>query len=208
MSKETGGKRARAGKATVRRPHPDGGESSDNGRPEYFEGKLLAAQDLAAEQQYVTQKSGLAAEPLSDNIKTFNQLWATSRSIVKTADGFLRKSTGVSAGMYLLLMALYYEGGSMIPSKLAKKTRSRPNNITALIKKLTQLKMVETARDKIDARVTHITLTKKATAVVEKSLPDVRKFVDRIMVSVDAGSLAAMRETLSLIEKNAETEKS
>ena len=208
MSKETRNKRANPEKTRLLRLGPDG-DTADNsaGRLEYFNGKLLTGSDMTAEQHYFNPKRNLTEGPVSENIKTFNQLWATSRSVVKAADGFLRKSTGLSAGMYLLLMALYYEGGTMIPSKLAQKTRTRPNNITALIKKLNQLGMVHTVRDETDARVIHITLTKEAVATVEESLPEVRNFVDRIMASVDARSLTASKKMLLQIEKNAAAQK-
>ena len=141
-------------------------------------------------------------ESSTDPIKVFNLFWETSHVFINATDRYLKKSLGLSAGKFVVLMVLFYSGGTMTSAKLAARTGTRPHNITALIRRLKQQGFVTTARGTEDNRFVFITLTPKGSKLMEGAMPDMREFVHRTMSSIKKTELAALFGTLNKIEKN------
>ena len=137
-----------------------------------------------------------------DAIAIFDQYWMTSQAFIKATDSYLQKSTGLSAGKFLVLMVLYFAKGPMASSKLAAGTGTRPHNITVLIRGLKEQGLVATEKGATDNRFVYITLTPEGKALVKKALPAANEFATRVVSSLSEADLAELQRLLGVISNN------
>ena len=140
-------------------------------------------------------------------VTAFNQFWAVSHAVSKETDSFLKKTAGLSAGKYSLLMVLYFNGGTMSSAKLAQGTGTRPHNITALVKSLKKAGLVTGEKGTQDTRFTFISLTDKSRKLMEDSLPAAREHATGVLSCITANEQAELYRLMDVIGKNLKTKK-
>jgi DNA-binding MarR family transcriptional regulator len=143
-----------------------------------------------------------SAKPTGDTIKSFMRIVRLSQSILKESDSYLKKVAGLSFGKYVVLMVLYFNGGSLTSSLLAEKTGTTPHNITALIKTLKPMKLVSTEKRGSDYRFVYVSLTDKGRELMERILPAAEMFIATTMASFEGSDLDRLENLLNKIEKN------
>jgi len=92
------------------------------------------------------------------------------------------------------------EGGSVSQKFLVEHLQLDPGALTRQIKSLETLGWISRSVDGRDNRVTNVTLTPAGAAVVEGGMPLRNEFLDQVLARFPDDQLAALSESLSLLE--------
>lgn len=136
-------------------------------------------------------------------LRTFILFVQTADAVVKYANAHFYKEASLSAIKFIVLRILAANGGTMRPSELAQWTLRERHNITTLVDRLEQDRLVSTERDDRDKRFVNITLTNKGHEVLTQATPVAKKIVDQVMLSITEGDVVLLEESLGVLRRNA-----
>ena len=101
-----------------------------------------------------------------------------------------------------VLLTLLGEEGLTQNELGAKIDKSGPN-LTRILKRMRERKLVRRARDKEDGRKQRIFLMKKGRDILEAFLPIAREYVREVTAGINADDLATTIKTLQLVANQA-----
>lgn len=107
------------------------------------------------------------------------------------------KASGITVRQLAVLEALYHLG-SMRQSELAKKMLCTPGNITGVVDKLEEAKLVERRDQADDRRCNYLALTTKGQALIKRVFP---RHVRDIVSAMSALSAREQEELRSICRK-------
>lgn len=127
----------------------------------------------------------------------------TAQAVLKYADACLYRKTRLSVSKLIVLRALASSSRAMMPSEIAEWTNTERHNITALVNRMKQDRLVTAERNSSDKRLVNITLTDKGREVLSQAMPVAREIVDQMMLSITEGDAALLKEKLRILRQNA-----
>lgn len=127
----------------------------------------------------------------------------TAQAVLKYADACLYRKTRLSVSKLIVLRALASSSRAMMPSEIAEWTNTERHNITALVGRMKQDRLVTAERNSSDKRLVNITLTDKGREVLSQAMPVAREIVDQMMLSITEGDAALLKEKLRILRQNA-----
>lgn len=127
----------------------------------------------------------------------------TAQVALKYADACLYRKTRLSVSKLIVLRALASSSRAMMPSEIAEWTNTERHNITALVARMKQDRLVTAERNSSDKRLVNITLTDKGREVLSQAMPVAREIVDQMMLSITEGDAALLKEKLRILRQNA-----
>ena len=136
-------------------------------------------------------------------LRTFILFVQTADAVLKYADAHLYKKAGLSVIKFMVLRILVANGGTMIPSEIARWTLRERHNITTLVRRLQQDGLVKTERSISDRRSIHVTLTDKGQEVLTQATPVARHIVNQVMLSITGGDAVLLGKLLGILRQNA-----
>jgi len=140
--------------------------------------------------------------PSDDAIQVFMQCLDTSRSVIKECDRYLKKTVGLSIGKFAVLMVLHGSNRSLTAMEIAKRTGTRPNNITILIRALKKQGLITVDKSNADRRFVHVALTDEGYDVMNEAMPDAREFIAKAMTSFDKDDIAVLENLITRLREN------
>ncbi|MFC2056944.1 MarR family winged helix-turn-helix transcriptional regulator [Chloroflexota bacterium] len=127
----------------------------------------------------------------------------TADAVLKYADAYLYKKTGLSVIKFRVLRILAANGGPMIPSEIAKRTLRDRHNITTLVARLKRDGLVTTGSNSNDKRCVNVTLTDRGWEVLNQAMPVTWEVVSQVMSSLAEGDVDLFEEPLGILRQNA-----
>jgi DNA-binding MarR family transcriptional regulator len=90
----------------------------------------------------------------------------------------------------------------MTSAKLAKRTNTRPHNITTLADRMKKDGLITTERSEVDKRLVIIRLTDKGQSVIDKALPLAQEVISGITSSISEQDLVTSEKVLTMVTQN------
>jgi DNA-binding MarR family transcriptional regulator len=135
--------------------------------------------------------------------KVFMLFVQTADAVLKYADTYFYRESGLSTIKFVVLEILEVNGGTMTPSEIASWTLRERHNITTLVARMKKEGLVTTVRSSDDMRSVNIKITQKGREVLGLSVPAARDIVKRMMSSIAENEVTSLQEILSVLRRNA-----
>jgi len=123
---------------------------------------------------------------------------------MKYIDSQFYRAHHLSMIKYMTLKILSVNGGIMKHSELARWTNTKKHNITTLIERMKQQRLVTTERSQKDKRIINIIITDKGRKLYEQTNNDANKLVKRLMAGMDESTVLEFEKLLIIIKGNLE----
>jgi DNA-binding MarR family transcriptional regulator len=136
-------------------------------------------------------------------LNTFMLFVQTAQGVLKYTEARLYRQARLSVSKLVILKALASNGGTMMPSEIARWTNTERHNITALVARMRQDGLVTAERNSSDKRFVNIKLTDKGREVLSQAMPVAREVVNQVMLSITEGDTALLKEKLRILRQNA-----
>ena len=104
----------------------------------------------------------------------------------------------LNAERYSMLVTIQYLGGSAKPSEVARWLERSPNSISMLADRMVRAGLIKRARDRIDRRVVHLTISDKGKAALKPATLAGWEFIQEILSPL---SYEDRRTLVSLLKK-------
>jgi DNA-binding MarR family transcriptional regulator len=104
----------------------------------------------------------------------------------------------LNAERYSMLVTIQYLGGSAKPSEVARWLERSPNSISMLADRMVKAGLIKRARDRIDRRVVHLTISDKGKAALKPATLAGWEFIQEILSPL---SYEDRRTLVSLLKK-------
>ncbi len=128
----------------------------------------------------------------------------TAHAIEKYGEKELYLKEGLSLPKFIVLGILEANGGTMMPSRIARLMLREKHDITAFVDRLSRDGLVRVERGIFtDRREVHIILTDKGRQVVKRARPVFQKVTDKIMAGIDENSAASLEQLLKALRLHA-----
>jgi DNA-binding MarR family transcriptional regulator len=137
-------------------------------------------------------------------IRTFMLFLQMSFSTIKYVESRFYRTQKLSMTKYTALKILVINGGTMKHSELARWTNTKKHNITTLIDRMKEEKMVRTERSKKDRRIIDIIITDKGRRIYQDATPMAQKIVQEVMQGVKTSDVRELEKMLNDIKTNIE----
>ena len=89
-------------------------------------------------------------------------------------------------------------------SELARWTNTKKHNITTLIERMKQQRLVTTERSQKDKRIINIIITDKGRKLYEQTNNEANRLVKRLMTGMDESTALEFEKLLNVIKGNLE----
>jgi DNA-binding MarR family transcriptional regulator len=117
------------------------------------------------------------------------------------------KSLGFSMPQFFMLMQVYYKKQCGI-SDLSERLEITAAAASQAVEKLVQGGFLDRAEDPFDRRAKQVTLSAKGSELIEKSIAERFRWVDKMVETLNADERGKVAETLKILtEKTKEIEK-
>lgn len=136
-----------------------------------------------------------------DIVRTFILFMQTADIVKKYADARLYKE-GLSVIKIIVLKVLDVNGGTMIPSDIARWTFRERHDITTLVDRLKKDGLVSTKRSHKDRRYINVTLTDKGREALGRGMPVAQEITSQVMQSIDKGAAGAIEDSMRTMRQN------
>lgn len=113
------------------------------------------------------------------------------------------KATGLSMPQFGILMQLHYCTQCGI-SDISQRFDITAAAASQLVEKLVQSGLIERAEDPNDRRVKQITLTSRGRAMIEKGMRERHRWLDQLVMVLDAKDRAKVAEALTILTEAAQ----
>lgn len=135
-------------------------------------------------------------------LSTFILFVQTAQAVLKYTDAYLHRKARLSVSKLVVLKALASSSRAMMPSEIAEWTNTERHNITALVGRMKQDRLVTVERSSSDKRLVNIKLTDKGREVQSQAMLVAREIVDQVMLSISEGDAALLKEKLRILRQN------
>jgi DNA-binding MarR family transcriptional regulator len=105
---------------------------------------------------------------------------------------------------YTALKFLVINGGIMKHSELARWTYTKKHNITTLVERMKEEKLITTERNKKDKRIVEIIITDKGRQTYKQVSPVARSIVQEMMRDMATSDVRNFEKLLNTIKTNIE----
>jgi DNA-binding MarR family transcriptional regulator len=122
----------------------------------------------------------------------------------KYVDSRFFRAQKLSMIKYSALKFLVINGGIMKHSELARWTNTKKHNITTLVERMKEEKLVTTERSKKDKRIIDIIITDKGRQTYKQASPVARSIVQELMRDMDTSDVREFERLLNAIKTNIE----
>lgn len=136
-------------------------------------------------------------------LRTFILFVQTSYAVMKYTDAHLYKNAGLSTIKFIVLKILANNGGTMAPSEIARWTIRERHNITTLLDRLEQDKLVRTSRNRRDKRFMDVTITRKGRSLLRQAMLVAKEIVNQVMTSISETDAIRLEILLSSLRQEA-----
>jgi len=123
--------------------------------------------------------------------------------VLKYADARFRKA-GLSLIKYMVLYIIAANGGTMIPSQIAKWTFRKRHDITTLVDRLKRDGFVTAERNERDRRFLNITLTDKGRSVLPQAISVAMEIANQVMLSITEADAVQLEKLMGVLRQNAD----
>ncbi len=137
------------------------------------------------------------------NSKVFMLFVQTADAVLKYADSYFYRKSGLSTIKFIILKILEVNGGTMKPSEIAAWTLRERHNITTLVARMKKQGLVATARSSNDKRSINVTITQKGREVLRLSAPTAKDIIKRMMSSITERDVTLLQRLLAVLRRNA-----
>ena len=138
---------------------------------------------------------------------TFTQIWITIKNLNKVMETALYKRAGISSIQLAVLHGIIENDGVMRPSEIAKWTSTERNNVSTLMRRMVQSKLIIIKRGKKRNLVT-VHITEKGRSVFINSIPKARELINDIMCTFSDDELIQMQSMCVMMSANVDRLKS
>ena len=136
-----------------------------------------------------------------DVVRAFILFVQTADIVRKYGDAKLYKE-GLSVIKLMVLKILDFNGGTMIPSDIAKWTLRERHDITTLVERLKRDGLVSTERSSKDKRYINVSLTDKGRKAISIGSPVAQDIVNQVMKSVSKDAAISLEESLKVMRQD------
>jgi len=123
---------------------------------------------------------------------------------MKYIDSQFYRTHHLSMIKYMTLKILSVNSGIMKHSELARWTNTKKHNITTLIERMKQQRLVTTERSQKDKRIINIIITDKGRKLYEQTNNEANRLVKRLMTGMDESTALEFEKLLNVIKGNLE----
>ena len=135
--------------------------------------------------------------------KVFILFIQTADAVLKYADSYFYRKSGLSTIKFIVLQILNVNGGTMTPSEIASWTFRERHNITTLVARMKKEGLVTTVRSSNDKRSINVSITKKGREALRLSVSIARNIVKKIMSSIAEKEVISLQKILAILRRNA-----
>ena len=140
-----------------------------------------------------------------DNVtRTFMLFLQLALATTKYVDSRFYRAQQLSMIKYTALKFLVINGGIMKHSELARWTYTKKHNITALVERMKEEKLITTERNKKDKRIVEIIITDKGRQTYKQVSPVARSIVQEMMRDMATSDVRNFEKLLNTIKTNVE----
>ena len=136
-------------------------------------------------------------------LRTFTGVTHTSERVLRYMNVSLSRE-GLSVIKFTVLYLLATNGGTMIPTKIAERTRRTCHNITQLVDRMELQGLVTAKRSEEDRRFVHVTITDKGDKLLYKAILIAREVAKQVMMSISKEDAANCDKLSEIMKKNAD----
>jgi DNA-binding MarR family transcriptional regulator len=137
-------------------------------------------------------------------IRTFMLFLQLAIATTKYVDSRFYRAQKSSMIKYSALKFLVINGGIMKHSELARWTYTKKHNITTLVERMKEEKLVTTERNKKDKRIIEIRITDKGRETYKHATPVARSIVQELMRDMDTSDVRKFEKLLNSMKTNIE----
>lgn len=138
-------------------------------------------------------------------LRTFMLFMQLAQAVYKFADNRFYQNKQMTAATFIALKILIMQGGTMSHTELARWTNTKRHNITSLVDRMSEGKLVTTKRSKTDRRFVHVTITQKGRKVAEQNTPVAHGIMEELMNNIKGNDLNEFEKLLNIVRANIET---
>ena len=135
--------------------------------------------------------------------RVFVSFIQTARAVMKYYDAYLYRKMRLSIVKIAVLTVLYFNGGAMSPSDIAKTTCTERNNITTLIRRMSKEGLVRTERNAADKRSVSVVLTDVGREVFDRTRLVPGEVRDHVLSAIPRRNLKALERPFEIMRQHA-----
>ncbi len=139
----------------------------------------------------------------NSHVRAFILFVQTADAIMKYANSYLHKNTGISTIKFIVLKTLAANGGSMKPSEIAEWTLRERHDITTLINRMRKEGLVTSKRNRKDMRSVNIRLTENGLNVLAHATPVAMDIINHVMAEVNESDAMQLEKLLGGLREKA-----